>query len=50
MPDATIPPSHHDLLDASIPVAFATVGPTGHPQVTAIWAFRDGESSAVGTA
>ena len=43
MPDATIPPSHHDLLDASIPVAFATVGPTGHPQVTAIWAFRDGD-------
>ncbi len=44
MPDATIPQSHHDLLDASIPVALATIGPTGHPQVTAIWAVRDGDT------
>ena len=44
MPTATIPPSHHDLLDSPIPVALATVGPTGHPQVTAIWAVRDGDT------
>ena len=43
VPDATIPPSHRDLLDAPIPVALATVGPTGHPQVTAVWVVRDGD-------
>jgi PPOX class probable F420-dependent enzyme len=37
-----IPSSHLDLLEASIPVAIATVGPTGHPQVTAIWAVVEG--------
>lgn len=39
---AQIPSSHLDLLEAPIPVSLATVGPTGHPQVTAIWAFLDG--------
>jgi PPOX class probable F420-dependent enzyme len=39
---ATIPSSHLDLLEAPIPVSLATVGPTGHPQVTAIWVFVEG--------
>ena len=43
MADPKIPLSHRDLLEAPIPVALATVGPTGHPQVTAIWAFIDGD-------
>jgi PPOX class probable F420-dependent enzyme len=34
-----IPSSHLDLLEAPIPVSLATLGPTGHPQVTAIWVF-----------
>ena len=34
-----IPSSHLDLLETPIPVSLATVGPTGHPQVTAIWVF-----------
>ncbi len=41
MTNALIPSSHIDLLEAPIPVSIATVGPTGHPQVTAIWAFVD---------
>jgi PPOX class probable F420-dependent enzyme len=44
MADPKIPLSHRDLLVAPIPVALATVGPTGHPQVTAIWAFVDGDT------
>ena len=44
MADPKIPLSHRDLLEAPIPVALATVGPTGHPQVTAIWAFIDGDT------
>jgi PPOX class probable F420-dependent enzyme len=44
MPTATIPPSHRDLLDDPIPVSLATIGPTGYPQVTAIWAIRDGDT------
>jgi PPOX class probable F420-dependent enzyme len=43
MADAKIPPSHRDLLEAPIPVALATLGPTGYPQVTAIWAFVEGD-------
>jgi PPOX class probable F420-dependent enzyme len=39
-----IPASHRDLLDAPIPVMMATVGPGGYPQVTAIWAVRDGDT------
>jgi PPOX class probable F420-dependent enzyme len=42
--DATIPPSHRDLLEAPIPVSLATVGPTGHPQVTAIWVVVEDET------
>jgi PPOX class probable F420-dependent enzyme len=44
MPDAVIPRSHRDLLESPIPVTLATVGPTGHPQVTAIWAIPEGDS------
>ncbi len=41
MPNPRIPASHRDLLDNPIPVALATIGPTGHPQVTAIWVILD---------
>jgi|SRR5580700_4328525 PPOX class probable F420-dependent enzyme len=44
MNDPTIPQSHRDLLDAPISVALATIGPTGHPQVTAIWAIREDDT------
>ena len=44
MADLTIPLSHRDLLEAPIPVALATIGPTGHPQVTAVWAILDGNT------
>jgi PPOX class probable F420-dependent enzyme len=43
MADSTIPHSHRDLLETAIPVTLATVGPTGHPQVTAIWAILEGD-------
>jgi PPOX class probable F420-dependent enzyme len=43
MADPSIPASHRDLLESAGPVALATVGPTGHPQVTAIWAVLDGD-------
>jgi PPOX class probable F420-dependent enzyme len=38
-----IPASHRDLLEAPIPVALATIGRSGHPQVTAIWVIVDGD-------
>jgi len=38
-----IPTSHRDLLEAPVPVTLATVGPTGHPQLSAIWAVLDGD-------
>jgi len=44
MPDVAIPASHRDLLDTPIPVTLATVGPTGHPQVTAVWVILDGDT------
>ena len=44
MPSPVIPASHHDLLDTPIPVALATVGPTGYPQVTYVWVIRDGDT------
>jgi PPOX class probable F420-dependent enzyme len=44
MADTTIPPTHRDLLETPIPVALATTGPTGHPQVTAIWVVLEGEA------
>jgi PPOX class probable F420-dependent enzyme len=37
MTDQLIPPSHRELLRPPAPVTLATVGPTGYPQVTAIW-------------
>ena len=39
-----IPASHRDLLDRPIPVALATIGPTGHPQVTYVWVILEGDS------
>jgi PPOX class probable F420-dependent enzyme len=39
-----IPVSHRDLLEAPIPVALATLGSSGYPQVTAIWAVLDGDT------
>lgn len=39
----SIPSSHRDLLEAPIPVALATIAPSGHPQVTAVWALLDGD-------
>jgi len=39
-----IPATHLDLLDNPIPVALATVGATGYPQVTYIWVIRDGDT------
>lgn len=44
MSNATIPESHRDLLDTPIPVTLATIGPSGHPQVTAIWAILRGDT------
>jgi PPOX class probable F420-dependent enzyme len=41
--EAIIPTSHRDLLDNPIPVALATIGPTGYPQVTYVWVILDGE-------
>jgi PPOX class probable F420-dependent enzyme len=42
--NAEIPSSHIDLLEAPIPVSMATIGPTGYPQVTAIWVIVDGQN------
>ncbi len=44
MADTVIPPSHRDLIEAPLPVALATLGPDGYPQVTAIWAVPDGDN------
>lgn len=44
MADSKIPLSHRDLLESPIPVALATLGPTGHPQITAIWVYLDGDT------
>jgi PPOX class probable F420-dependent enzyme len=43
MADTSIPQSHRDLLESPIPVTLATLGPTGYPQVTAIWAVLAGD-------
>jgi PPOX class probable F420-dependent enzyme len=43
MTDQLIPLSHRDLLAPPAPVTFATLGPTGHPQLTAIWVVLDGD-------
>lgn len=47
VPDTTIPKTHRDLLDAPIPVALTTIGPSGYPQVTAVWAISDGETVVI---
>ncbi len=44
MASSTIPSSHRDLLEAPIPVALATIGPTGYPQVTALWVILEGDT------
>jgi PPOX class probable F420-dependent enzyme len=44
MTDVHIPASHRDLLESPIPVTLATLGPTGYPQVTAIWAITEGDT------
>jgi PPOX class probable F420-dependent enzyme len=44
MTDHSVPSSHRDLLQAPIPVALATVGPTGYPQVTAVWVIVEGDT------
>jgi PPOX class probable F420-dependent enzyme len=44
MANSTIPASHRDLLEAPIPVALATIGADGLPQVTAIWVLPDGNT------
>jgi PPOX class probable F420-dependent enzyme len=36
----TIPESHRDLLDAQVGI-LATIGPDGHPQVSALWFLYD---------
>jgi PPOX class probable F420-dependent enzyme len=38
-----IPASHRDLLEHPIPVALATIGASGHPQVTYVWVILDGD-------
>jgi PPOX class probable F420-dependent enzyme len=43
MVSRTVPASHRDLLEAPIPVTLATVGPTGHPQLTAVWVVLEGD-------
>ena len=41
MVEPIIPPANRDLLESPIPVALATIGPTGHPQVTYVWVILD---------
>ena len=43
MSSSTIPTSHRDLLEAPIPVTLATIGPSGHPQLTAVWVVLEGD-------
>jgi PPOX class probable F420-dependent enzyme len=38
-----IPTSHRDLLESPIPVTLATLSPTGHPQLTAVWVVLEGD-------
>jgi PPOX class probable F420-dependent enzyme len=42
MTTETIPASHRDLLESPIPVTLATLSPTGHPQLTAVWIVLEG--------
>jgi PPOX class probable F420-dependent enzyme len=43
MTDHLIPASHRDLFAPPAPVSLATLGPTGYPQVTAIWVVLEGD-------
>jgi PPOX class probable F420-dependent enzyme len=43
MTDNLIPPSYRDLLAPPAPVTLATLGPTGYPQLTAIWVVLEGD-------
>jgi PPOX class probable F420-dependent enzyme len=43
MTDHLIPASHRDLFAPPAPVTLATVGPTGYPQVSAIWVVLEGD-------
>lgn len=44
MADPTIPPAFLDLLESPIPVGLATIGPSGYPQVTAVWVLLEGDN------
>jgi PPOX class probable F420-dependent enzyme len=39
----SIPESHRDLLDAEVAM-LATLGPDGHPQVSAVWILAEGDT------
>jgi PPOX class probable F420-dependent enzyme len=41
--EPNIPDSHRDLLEGPVPVALATIGPTGYPQVTYVWVILEGD-------
>ena len=43
MSEHLIPASHRDLFAPPAPVTLATLGPTGYPQLTAIWAVLEGD-------
>src|ERR1700753_805408 len=47
MPEPTIPATHLDLLAAPPAATLATIGPTGHPQLTAVWAISDGDTVVI---
>lgn len=38
-----IPDSHRDLLDGPTVAGFTTIGPSGHPQTSAVWFLLDGD-------
>ncbi len=40
MPETTVPEAFRDLLDAQV-ATFATVGPDGRPQLSAVWFLHD---------
>ena len=44
MTTEAIPASHRDLLESPIPVTLATLSPTGHPQLTAVWVVLEGNN------
>lgn len=41
---AFVPPTHQDLLDTQVAM-LATIGPDGHPQVTALWFLFDDDGT-----